>query len=137
MGFCQHRNVHPLLCLGIEVGNDFLNQRNHLIVQGIFHEHRHRSVVDVLRGKAEMNEFLVFCKAKAIKTFLQEVLHSLHVVVGYAFYLLDMRGLGHTEVAIYVAHWLEHRMVDIAQLRQRNLGEGNEIFHLYLNAISD
>ena len=84
-----------------------------------------------------MNELLAELEPESVEFLLQEILYGFYVVVGNRFYLLDLCGVGLGEIAVDVAESLESGVVHAFKLRQRNLAQGYEIFHLHLHAVAD
>ena len=88
MSLCQHGDVLPLVSIFLQLCNQFLHLWIIHLIEGILDGERHGRIVDVLAGQAKMNEFLVILEvANLVQFFLDEVLHSLHVVIGH---LLDV-----------------------------------------------
>ena len=85
VSFCKHRNVFPFFCKCVQLVHHFIEKRQIGFVDGIADKHRNRGVVDVLRSKSEMDEFLVGIKFESVEFFLNEVFHSFYVVVCHAF----------------------------------------------------
>jgi len=61
---------------------------------------RNGRVVDVLRGKPEVNEFLVGFQSERVHFFLDDVLDGFDVVVGDRLDLLDALGVGGREIEV-------------------------------------
>ena len=96
----QHRHLAPL----VGESRQFVA---HLFDGGVV-ETRHRllqrerngRVVDVLRGKPEVNEFLVGFQSERVHFFLDDVLDGFDVVVGDRLDLLDALGVGGREIEV-------------------------------------
>ena len=101
-----------------------------------FHEaQRYGCIVDVLGCQAEVDEFLVAgVYAQCVEASLYEVFHCLDIVIGGLLDFLDFCGLVLGHVAVYAAQGVEEAAVEILQLGQRQLAQGDEI--LYLNSYS-
>ena len=84
-----------------------------------------------------MNEFSPLHDIHLLEAVLDEVLHSLHIVVGDLLDLLYLGCILRCHVPVDVSESLELRVVEIGQLREWNLAECDEIFDLYADAVSD
>ena len=84
-----------------------------------------------------MNEFSPLHDVHLLEAVLDEVLHSLHVVVGDLLDLLHLCSILRGHVPVDVSESLEFRAVETGKLRERNLAESDEIFDLYAYAVSD
>ena len=137
VGLGQHGYVIPLL-------GPLLQMVNHLhhggAVEGghgVDDAHGHRGVVDVLRCEAKVDILLVLSQPESVKLLLEEVLHSLDVVVGDRLYLLDATGVVNREVLVDGAQGGEDGVVHRRQRRQGYLAQGDKVLHLYLDAVAD
>jgi hypothetical protein len=74
--------------------------------------------------------------ACCINLFLDEVLHSFHVVVGHLLNVLHALGILLGKVTIDVAQGLKETVVYGLQLWQRQFAEGNEILDFYAHTIA-
>ncbi len=106
-------------------------------MEGILHRHRHRGVVDVLRGEAEVDELLPLREPQGVETLLEEVLHGLHVVVRNRFEILDLQGVLLGELLIDGGELLQRGGGNPRELRQPLAAEGYEILNLHLHAVAD
>ena len=90
-----------------------------------------------------MNEFFPSSEAEAVKLLLEEIFHSLYIMVGYRFMALDALCIGGGEIFVYGTQAFEQVLPGfgiicyIGQLRQRQGGKCNEIFHFHLYAVAD
>ena len=133
----KHRNLFPLLCKRFKLSDKFLEQRIIDLLQSLFYAQGNAGVVDILTCEAEMDELLVLFKAADfVELLLDEVLHSLHVVVRHHFDVLNTLGILLREVAIDVAKLL---VADgnILQLRKGQMRECDEIFHFNADTIAN
>ena len=89
-----------------------------------------------------MDEFLVGGQTHCVETLLEEVFHSLYIMVGYCFMCFDCLRIGYREVLIYgtqaCGECIEFfgRCGKIGQLRQWQACQGDEIFHLHFHAVA-
>ena len=85
-----------------------------------------------------MDELLVFLKvAYLIKLFLDEILHSLDIMVGGLLYFLDAGGILFRKLTVNVTQRFEQSMTEVCQLWERQLAKGNEIFDFNTHSITD
>ena len=83
-----------------------------------------------------MNKLLVLLETtNLIEFFLDEVLDSLHIMVGHLLDVLHTLCFCGSEVAIDIAELVEQFMVEIFQLRQRQFTKGDEILYLDTHTI--
>lgn len=99
--------------------------------------------VDVLRGEAEVDEFL-FClqglglaAVQRVDLFLDEVFHGLDVVVGYALNVLHAGGICLGEVGVDGAQQCLDGLCDACQLWQGEFCKTDEIFDFDTHAIAN
>ena len=137
MGLGEHGDVFPLLGILVEQANHLIEQRQVSLVERVADEHRHRSVVDVLRRESEMDELLILSQAKTVELLLYEIFHRFHVVVGYAFDILHALRVVDREFGVDVAQLSEECVVNARKLRQRKFAEGDKIFDFNFYAIAD
>ena len=134
----QHGHVLPLLRIVVELLDEFLDHRAVDLFQGLLDREGYAGVVDVLRGQSEMDELLVLVEAsKPVEFLLDEIFHGLHVVVGGLLDFLDACGVCFREVAVDVAERVEAAVVEVLQLRQRQLAERDEVFNLHAHPVTD
>ena len=100
----QHWDVFPFLRIRCQLVNQLLNLRIIHFFQRILDRQRHRSVVDILRSQSEMDELLVrFQTSQFIELFFDEVLYSLHIVIGHTFDFFDTLSVSFREITVNVA----------------------------------
>ena len=133
----KHRNVLPLFGIACKDIDHFLESRNIDLIDGLLDRHRHRSVIDVLAGKTEVDELLVLLKTKTVELLLEEIFYSLHIVVGHLLDVLDTLGFGWGKIAIDIAKTVENTAIDTGQLWQRKFTKCYEILDFHTNAILD
>ena len=95
MGAGQHRHVAPFVGEGGQFVAHLFDGRVVNPCHGVLERERDGRVVDVLRGEAEMYEFLVSPQSEAVHFFLDDVLYGFDVVVGDRFDLLHALGVVH------------------------------------------
>lgn len=83
-----------------------------------------------------MDELFPFLQPQGVEALLQEVLHSLHIVVGHRFVLLDAAGIVLCKILIDGAQCVGGAGRHIAKLLHPALAKGYKIFHLYLHAVT-
>lgn len=137
MGMGQHGDVLPLLGHAVQ-GVEHLIELGQVDVLDTLHQAEgHRGVVDVLGGEAEVDELLVAGRdAHCVETPLYEVFHRLDVMVGGLLYLLDLGGLVLGHVAVDAAQSVEEAAVEVPQLGQRQLAQGDEVLYLHADSVS-
>ena len=137
VGAGQHGHVLPFLGEGVDFVAQLLKGGHVDVLQRVEHRHRHRGVVDVLRGEAKVYEFLEPVEAHGVELLFQEIFHGLDVVIGRGLDFLDARGVGQGKVMIDVAELFQRRGGHVLELRQGNLAQGDEILDLDLHAVAD
>ena len=137
VGAGQHRHVAPFVGEGGQFVAHLFDGRVVNPCHGVLERERDGRVVDVLRGEAEMYEFLVSSQPEAVHFFLDDVLYGFDVVVGDRFDLLHAPGVGRCEIEVQGAQGCEFRMVDVRQLGQRQLAQRDEILHFDADAVAD
>ena len=135
VGLGQHRHLFPRLGIVVQLFYQLFHERIVHLLERFLYGKRYTGIVDILRGKTEMDELLIYAQHR-IKLFLDEVLHGLHVVVGHLFNILHPLSIGRREVNVDVAQLREQRMVEILKLWQRQFAERNEILNLYPDSIA-
>ena len=109
----QHWDILPLIGILLKLSDEFLHLWIVHLVECILNAEWHRRIVDILTGQAKMNEFLVIFKvANFVEFLLDEVLHSLHVVIGHLLDVLHTLRISLREVAIDVAQTFEEALVE-------------------------
>ena len=88
VGVGQHRDIAPFLGKTLYLAYKFLVCRTHHVLVGFHHHHRECRVIYILRSQSEVHQLTRQPAANSIKTFLDKVLHSFHIVVGSLFYIL-------------------------------------------------
>ena len=88
-----------------------------------------------------MNKLLEGCQKLSfahcgIKFLLDEVLHSLDIMVGYCLDVLHSLGIGKRKLTVNFPQVIKQAMVEILELGQRQLTKSNEIFYLYAHPVS-
>ena len=84
-----------------------------------------------------MDELLISLQsANGIELLLDEVFDGLDVVVGHSLYVFDALRILLREITVEVAEPVVADRESL-QLRQGQMNEGNEILHLYADAIAD
>ena len=132
----QHWNLFPSLGILLEHCNHLLYQRIVHLLQRILDAARNRGVVYILWSKAEMYELLITVKAtNLIKTLLDKVLYSLHIVVGYFLDILYATCIIGGKLLIYCTQTGKYRTVNTGKLRQRYLTQSDKILYLYKHTI--
>ncbi len=84
-----------------------------------------------------MDELLETLQSEGVHLLFDEVFDGLHVVVRRGLDLLHAGCVGLGEVAVYGPQVVEACRIEIGQLRQRQLAQGDEIFHLDTYAVAD
>ena len=84
-----------------------------------------------------MHELTVTAQTHGIELLLEQVLDSLHIVVGDTLDLLHVLGILHVKRRVEVAQRVVCRLGDITQLRQRKPAQGDEILDLDIYAVAD
>ena len=134
MRACEHRHVRPLLGHVAQNGNELLQQGVVYVFECLAYGVRRGGVVDVLRCEPEVYELLDMRQACRIHLLLYKVLDGLDVVIGGFLYLLHAQSVLHGKVLIYGTQRGEVLLGDFGQLRQRQMTQGDEIFHLHHGA---
>ena len=137
VGLGQHSNAVPLFGTRIESGDELVEQRHEHLVESVLYRHRHRRVVDILRCEAEVYELLPLVKPQGVKPLLEEILHSLDIVVGDRLMLLDAHGISLGELFVYLAQDSVCAGRHIGQLRNAQTAERDEILHFHLHAVTN
>ncbi len=127
----EHGQILPLFGAGLKMLHKLHKKRTIHMLKSLLDRQGHRSVVDVLRGEAEMDELLEALQPKSVPTLLKEVFNSLDIVVGHRFYRLDALGIGQGEVFIYAAQLGEYVGIDSRELRQGDFAQGDEILDFH------
>lgn len=84
-----------------------------------------------------MYKLLVRSKIELIEFFLQEILHSFHIMVGDRFNIFDALGICHCKVLVNTPQPVVNFSVNFFQLRKWKINQGNKIFYFYKNAVPD
>ena len=85
-----------------------------------------------------MDKLLIMLKtAHGVKLLLDEVFHSLHVVIGHLLDVLHPLCISRCKLTIDVTQLVEACMIDILQLRQRQFTKSDEILDFHTYAIPD
>ena len=85
-----------------------------------------------------MDELLVSVETSNLVEFLlDEVLYSLHVVVGHLLDVLHALCVLLVEVEIDAAQCFKQGVVEVLELRQWQLAQCNEIFDFYAHSVTD
>ena len=133
VGLCQHGHILPFLSIVVKLFDELFQQRYIHLFESFLDRKRHTGIVDILRGQAKMYELLVLLKAThSIKTFLDEILYGLHVVIGHSLNILDALRIGWRKLAVDVTHGFKTVMVEILKLGKGQFAKSNKVF--YLNA---
>ena len=120
MGLGEHGDIAPLFGIGLQLSHQFFDGRAYHLVKGVFYRERNGGVVDILRGKTEMDELLVLVEmANTVELLLDEIFHCLHVVIGHLLYLLHPTGVVEREIAVNLTECGEERLVEVLELGQR------------------
>ncbi len=136
VGLGEHGYVVPLVGTRIEMLNHLHETRTIYVADGVSYRHGHGCVVDVLRGEAEVYEFLTGLESENVETLLEEIFHGLDVVVGHALDLLDARGILDCEVLVDVAQRTKHIMAHRGERAERYLAESYEILYLDFDTVA-
>ena len=80
--------------------------------------------------------FVSIESANLVKFLFDEVLHSLHIVVGDLLDVFHALGTNLVKVAIDGAKLGEQGMVEIGKLRQRQLTQGDEILYFHTHTVA-
>ena len=100
----QHGHILPLLSIGTQLPDEFLYLGVIHLLQGILDAERYTGIIDILRRKSEMDELLVGIQtADGIKLLLDEILHSLDVMVRHCLDVLDTLCILYREITVDVA----------------------------------
>ncbi len=137
MGAGQHRHRHPLLGHRANLGHNLLEGGIEHLLQGLLHREGYSRVVDILRRQAEVHELLVGLQTDLVHLLLEDVLDRLHVVIRHGFDLLDTLGRGGREVEVQRAKCLVGLLIYAGELRQREFAQGDEVFNLDTDAVTD
>ena len=84
-----------------------------------------------------MHELLVAFQSQGVHLLLDDVLDGLDVVVRHRLDLLHTLGVGGGEIGVERPQGGEFRAVDVGQLRQRQLAQGDEILHFDTDPVAD
>lgn len=107
-------------------------------MQCLFEREWHAGVVDILRCQAKVNKLLVGIQASnLIESLLDEIFHGLDIVIGDLLDVLDPLCAFLIEVAIDIPQAFEKVVIEVLQLRQRQLTQSDEILHLHTYAVAD
>ena len=131
MRLCQHRDVFPLLGIGLQLGNKLFQQGIIDLCQRFLHGERHGRIVDVLRRQSEMDELLVGHPfGFFVELFFQEILYGLDVVIGDSLKLLHAAGI--------VLRELLPDETDVKRFfRKKQSHECREVLTLHTHPITD
>ena len=133
----QHRNVAPLIGILLQLGDELFHLRIIHLVQGFLQQQRGCGVVDILRGKAKMDEFLErFQPAYLVKLLFQEIFHGLDIMVRHLFDVLHALCMLLVKAAIDVAQAFKKAVVKPFKLRKRKLTKAYEILNLNTDTIA-
>ena len=114
----QHGNIFPLLGIMVNQRQHLVEHRHVAVVQRLFDQQGHRGVVDILRREPEVNKLLVGFEVQRVEFLLDEILDSLHVVVGNRLNRLHPSGIGLGKVLIDSPQLGEEVVVYPRKLRQ-------------------
>ena len=84
-----------------------------------------------------MDEFFIVGKSQFVKSRFQEVFHGFDVVVGRFFNVFDGLSICLAHGFVDVAQLREEVVIHRTELRQRQLGERNEIFYFNPDTVAD
>ena len=114
----KHRNILPFFCIGSKLVYKLLYLRIIFFFQCILDRQRHRSIINILRSKSEMNElFIMLQSAKFVKLLFDKIFHSLDVMVSYTFNLLDTLSVSFREIAVNITQSFKASRIKALQLR--------------------
>ena len=116
----KHRHLFPGLGHFSDGPEDLPESRDVDFLQGLLEHQWLGGVVDVLGSKAEMHELGPFLQTHLLEPALDEILHSLDVVVGDRLDFLDLHCLLRCQILVNQAHLRKFIPVDVRQLRERN-----------------
>ena len=137
MSLGEHRDVLPFFCEAVEQVDQLVEYRHECLLDGVADKHRYGSVVDVLRGQSEVDEFLVGFEAEHVKFLLDKIFYGLHIVIGHAFDVLHALSVVDRKLIVDFTQLREQRAVDVFQLWQRQAAESDEIFDFNLHSVAD
>ena len=138
MGLGEHGDVLPLVGEGFEAAEQLLCQGEEHLLQSLLNRKRCGGVVDVLRGESEVDELLEGSQSSdGVELLLDEVLHSLDIVVGDALDILHALGILLREVLVDGAQSGEMFFGECCELRQWQFAEEDEIFDFDPHAVAD
>jgi hypothetical protein len=140
MGLGEHGDILPLLCIVMELFDELLQQRIIHILQGLLDTQGYTGVVDILRSKSEVDEFLEalnIIQAHRIQFLLDKILYGFDIVVGYSLDILYALRIGWRKLTVNISQVIKQAMVEIHELGKRKFTEGDEILYLYTYTVSD
>ena len=134
---CQHAHLAPFFGLLANLVDDALQGGQDRVFQAFLEHQRLGGVVDVLRSKPEVHEFLEALQAPFLETGLDEVFHRLHIVVGGLFDFLDFLGIGIGKVPVEIPQILELLLGESGEGRDVEVAKGDEVFYFYPETVAD
>ena len=134
----QHRDVVPLRGPFFQPFDQSVEFRQVDFGHGLLEGQGDGRVVDVLRGKAEVDEFLVALQPQAGEQLLEEVLDRFYIVVGRLFDVLDPLGVLEGKVGVEAAQIGKCAFRYAGQLGQlcTQSAQGDEVFYFHLYAVT-
>ena len=137
VGAGQHRHRAPLAGERRQLVTHLLDGRVVDAGHGLLERERNGRIVDILRREAEVDELLVAFESQGIHLLLDDVLDGLDVVVRNRLDLLDPLGVGVRKIGVESAQFGKLCVVDVAELGERKLAQGDEIFHFDADSITN
>ena len=137
MSVRQHRDILPLLCKRVYLVQQLIQRWQIDISQSLLQQKWSCSVIDILRSKTKVHKLTVLVQAQSLQFLLQEILHSLHVVVGDALNLLNVESIFHRELGVKLAQLIISRLGNTCQLWQWNLAQSDKILNLDTHTVAN
>ena len=94
-------------------------------------------VVDILRGKPEMNEFPHAAQPQRVETLLEKILHRLDIVVGRALDGFDVFGVRFAEIFKNFVERVYFIILKYRELRQAVLADRDEVLYFNKYAVAN
>mmetsp|Transcript_56686 Transcript_56686/g.165875 ORF Transcript_56686/g.165875 Transcript_56686/m.165875 type:complete len:340 (+) Transcript_56686:530-1549(+) len=131
----QHWEV-PLCQSLLQRRHELLHTRDVALLKGFLQEQWGRGVVDVLAGESKVHVLLVRLQAQRVELLLDEVLHSLDIMIGDLLCGLDFGGISNAHISSHSTQ-LRSRIRWEVFTGWQPLHQCDEIFNLDVHSIPD
>ena len=138
MGLGQHGHVTPLFSIVVKLFNQLLNEGIINVGKCFLDTKGYGSIVNILRGKSEMDELLGLSgeSAQRIATLLDEILNSFNIMVSDTLNSLHTKCILCRKVTIDVSEGFKETMIKTFKLGKRQFTKRDEILYLHTDTIT-